>query len=593
MTDHIKSILEELPLNPGVYIMYNENGKIIYIGKAKSIKKRVSQYFLKDRDAKTTALVQNIRDIQYIITGNEYEALILENNLIKKHKPKYNIDLKDGKTYQMIRISNEEFPKVFKTRRLVSDGSQFFGPFPKGTYLDAYMNLVNSLYPLRRCSIPLKKRKSPCLYYHIGKCSAPCAGKITKEDYNKYIQECKKVLQGQTSTLRDELFKEMQRESKEMHYEKAAEKRDLIKAIDAITSPNAVESNNRNEEANDYVAVESNGTIFAVNIMCLRGGSLLGKAIFRTETFATNEEVLTSFLLQYYNREKDLPKTIYISENIDKELVEKYFYEHIRGVNIEVPTDGKHYRTLRLSEQNAKEDVAKRFKKEDNMKAVYELQNILDLEEPPRLIEGYDIAELHGKYTVASLISFKDGKSNKEGYRRFNIKSLDGRIDDFGSMREALTRRYKRVIEENLDKPNLVMVDGGQGQVNVAREVLDDLGLADIPVVGLAKAVETIVFDDDREDLVLPHTNEGLRLLIAIRDECHRFATTLNQNQRSSDTRFKLLCSIKGVGEKRAEKIMKEFESIDNIVETPPEVITERTSIPLTVARNIVKQLSV
>ena len=593
MTDHIKSILEELPLNPGVYIMYNENGKIIYIGKAKSIKKRVSQYFLKDRDAKTTALVQNIRDIQYIITGNEYEALILENNLIKKHKPKYNIDLKDGKTYQMIRISNEEFPKVFKTRRLVSDGSQFFGPFPKGTYLDAYMNLVNSLYPLRRCSIPLKKRKSPCLYYHIGKCSAPCAGKITKEDYNKYIQECKKVLQGQTSTLRDELFKEMQRESKEMHYEKAAEKRDLIKAIDAITSPNAVESNNRNEEANDYVAVESNGTIFAVNIMCLRGGSLLGKAIFRTETFATNEEVLTSFLLQYYNREKDLPKTIYISENIDKELVEKYFYEHIRGVNIEVPTDGKHYRTLRLSEQNAKEDVAKRFKKEDNMKAVYELQNILDLEEPPRLIEGYDIAELHGKYTVASLISFKDGKSNKEGYRRFNIKSLDGRIDDFGSMREALTRRYKHVIEENLDKPNLVMVDGGQGQVNVAREVLDDLGLADIPVVGLAKAVETIVFDDDREDLVLPHTNEGLRLLIAIRDECHRFATTLNQNQRSSDTRFKLLCSIKGVGEKRAEKIMKEFESIDNIVETPPEVITERTSIPLTVAKNIVKQLSV
>lgn len=593
MTDHIKSILEELPLNPGVYIMYNENGKIIYIGKAKSIKKRVSQYFLKDRDAKTTALVQNIRDIQYIITGNEYEALILENNLIKKHKPKYNIDLKDGKTYQMIRISNEEFPKVFKTRRLVSDGSQFFGPFPKGTYLDAYMNLVNSLYPLRRCSIPLKKRKSPCLYYHIGKCSAPCAGKITKEDYNKYIQECKKVLQGQTSTLRDELFKEMQRESKEMHYEKAAEKRDLIKAIDAITSPNAVESNNRNEEANDYVAVESNGTIFAVNIMCLRGGSLLGKAIFRTETFATNEEVLTSFLLQYYNREKDLPKTIYISENIDKELVEKYFYEHIRGVNIEVPTDGKHYRTLRLSEQNAKEDVAKRFKKEDNMKAVYELQNILDLEEPPRLIEGYDIAELHGKYTVASLISFKDGKSNKEGYRRFNIKSLDGRIDDFGSMREALTRRYKRVIEENLDKPNLVMVDGGQGQVNVAREVLDDLGLADIPVVGLAKAVETIVFDDEREDLVLPHTNEGLRLLIAIRDECHRFATTLNQNQRSSDTRFKLLCSIKGVGEKRAEKIMKEFESIDNIVDTPPEVISERTSIPLTVAKNIVKQLSV
>lgn len=592
MTDHIKTILKELPLNSGVYIMYNKDGKIIYIGKAKSLKKRVNQYFLPGRDPKTTALVSNINDIQYIITGNEYEALILENNLIKKHKPKYNIDLKDGKTYQMIRISNEKFPKVFKTRRLVSDGSSFYGPFPKGMLLDSYMSLLNSLFPLRRCSVPLKKRKTPCLYYHIGKCSGPCAGKITEEDYHKYILECKKILQGQTEWLKEDLRKEMQNESKLMHYEKAAEKRDLIKAIDAISAPNAVQSNNIKEDANDYVAVESNGTIFAVAIMCLREGSLLGKAIYRTETFATNEEVLTNFLLQYYNREKDIPKTIYVSENIDKELVEKYFNEHIKGVNIETPIDGRHYRALRLAEQNAKEDVEKRFKKEDNMKAVIELQNILDLEEPPRLIEGYDIAQLGGKYTVASLISFKDGKSNKEGYRRFNIKSLNGKIDDFASMREAVTRRYKRVIEENLDKPNLVMVDGGKGQVNVVREALDDLGLADIPVVGLAKSIETIVFDDSREDLVLPHSNEGLRLLIAIRDECHRFATTLNQNQRSSDARFKLLCSIPGVGETRAEKIMKEFESVDNIVHTKPEELHNRTGIPLVVAERIIKELS-
>lgn len=592
MTDHIKNILQELSLNSGVYIMYNKDGKIIYIGKAKSLKKRVNQYFLPGRDAKTSALVSNIADIQYIITGNEYEALILENNLIKKHKPKYNIDLKDGKTYQMIRITNEKFPKVFKTRRLVSDGSSFYGPFPKGTLLDSYMNLLNTLYPLRRCSIPLKKRKTPCLYYHIGKCSAPCAGKITEDEYNKYIIECKKLIQGQTSSLKESLRKEMLKESLEMHYEKAAEKRDLIKAIEAIEAPNAVQTNDIKDDANDYVAIQSNGTIFAVAIICLRSGSLLGKAIYRTETFATNEEVLTMFLLQYYNREKDIPKTIYVSENIDRELIEKYFSEHIKGVSIKTPIDGKHYRALRLAEQNAKEDVEKRFKKEDNMKAVIELQNILGLEDPPRLIEGYDIAQLSGKYTVASLISFRDGKSNKEGYRRFNIKSLDGKIDDFASMREAVTRRYKRVIEENLQKPDLVMVDGGKGQVNVVREALDDLGLADVSVVGLAKSIETIVFDDSREDLVLPHSNEGLRLLIAIRDECHRFATTLNQNQRSSDTRFKLLCSIRGVGENRAEKIMKSFESIDNIISSTPQNIHEKTNIPLTVAERIIKELS-
>lgn len=591
MNDRIKIILKELPLNPGVYIMYNESGRIIYVGKAKSLRKRVNQYFLPNRDAKTSALVSHIDNIEYIITGNEYEALILENNLIKKHKPKYNIDLKDGKTYQMIRVSNEDFPKVFKTRRLVNDGSLFFGPFPNGGVLDSYMSLLNSLFKIRRCGMPLKKRSTPCLYYHIGKCLAPCAGKISKADYNLIIQDCKKMLSGQTEDLRASLVKDMNALSREMKYEQAAEKRDLIKAIDIINAPQTAQ-NMKISDKSDYVAIESNGSVFAVAIMQLRDGYLLGKAIYRAETFASEEDVLTSFLLQYYNTSKDIPQTIYISEDVNRELIEQYFKEHLGDIKVEIPYDGKHYRALRMAEQNAKEDVEKRLKKEDNTEAVMELKEVLGLENPPRLIEGYDIAQLNGKYTVASLISFKDGKSNKQGYRRFNIKSLDGAIDDFGAIAEATLRRYRRVVEENLERPDLVLIDGGKGQVNTAREVLDDLGLADIPVIGLAKKQETIVFDYDREDLNLPHSNAALRLLIAIRDECHRFATTLNQRQRSSDVRFKLLCSIKGIGEKRARELMTEFDSLESILNTSASELSKRGNIPLRVAERLLKELS-
>ena len=591
MNDRIKTILKELPLNPGVYIMYNESGRIIYVGKAKSLKKRVNQYFLPNRDAKTSALVSHIDNIEYIITGNEYEALILENNLIKKHKPKYNIDLKDGKTYQMIRVSNEDFPKVFKTRRLVNDGSLFFGPFPNGGVLDSYMSLLNSLFKIRRCGMPLKKRSTPCLYYHIGKCLAPCAGKISKADYNLMIQDCKKMLSGQTEDLRASLVKDMNALSREMKYEQAAEKRDLIKAIDIINAPQTAQ-NMKIGDKSDYVAIESNGSVFAVAIMQLRDGYLLGKAIYRAETFASEEDVLTSFLLQYYNTSKDIPQTIYISEDVNRELIEQYFKEHLGDIKVEIPYDGKHYRALRMAEQNAKEDVEKRLKKEDNTEAVMELKEVLGLENPPRLIEGYDSAQLNGKYTVASLISFKDGKSNKQGYRRFNIKSLDGAIDDFGAIAEATFRRYRRVVEENLERPDLVLIDGGKGQVNTAREVLDNLGLADIPVIGLAKKQETIVFDYDREDLNLPHSNAALRLLIAIRDECHRFATTLNQRQRSSDVRFKLLCSIKGIGEKRARELMTEFDSLESILNTSAPELSKRGNIPLRVAERLLKELS-
>ena len=334
MNDRIKIILKELPLNPGVYIMYNESGRIIYVGKAKSLKKRVNQYFLPNRDAKTSALVSHIDNIEYIITGNEYEALILENNLIKKHKPKYNIDLKDGKTYQMIRVSNEDFPKVFKTRRLVNDGSLFFGPFPNGGVLDSYMSLLNSLFKIRRCGMPLKKRSTPCLYYHIGKCLAPCAGKISKADYNLMIQDCKKMLSGQTEDLRASLVKDMNALSREMKYEQAAEKRDLIKAIDIINAPQTAQ-NMKIGDKSDYVAIESNGSVFAVAIMQLRDGYLLGKAIYRAETFASEEDVLTSFLLQYYNTSKDIPQTIYISEDVNRELIEQYFKEHLGDIKVE------------------------------------------------------------------------------------------------------------------------------------------------------------------------------------------------------------------------------------------------------------------
>jgi len=581
----------DLPHASGVYLMKDNAGTIIYVGKAKDLQKRVVSYFLANRSAKTAALVKKIAQIEYIITGNEFEALVLENNLIKKYSPHYNISLKDGKSYQIIRITNEPFPKVFRTRRIIDDGSRYFGPFPDGGKLDLYLSLIEKLFPLRRCGIPLRKRDKPCLYYHIGLCSGPCAGLVSQEEYARSVQAVVDLLEGKTEALVKRLKSEMAAASKALNFEEAAIKRDLIDAITTTGSEQQVQD--FAQESRDYAAIEMRGPLCTISLMQMRDGRLIGRALYRAETLGEETDTLLNFLVQYYADGMKLPQFLYVSHEIDIQLIRQYFAELLGGrLEVSLPLEGKHYRILRMARENASRDVEKRLKSKDNTQALGELAQVLNLSSPPSLIEGFDIAQLSGKYTVASLISFREGNPDKPNYRRYNIKSLQGKVDDYESMREASARRYTKILNENLERPDLLIVDGGKGQVNAVREVLDDLGMFDIPIIGLAEKFETIIFDDDRPPLVLPEYSEALRLVIAVRDECHRFATSANQAARSRDASFQLLQSVEGIGKKRSMDLMKTFGSLEVMLNKQPEDLAKEGSIPLNVAQRLLKQLN-
>ena len=582
-----------LPENPGCYLMKDMDDNVIYVGKAKNLKRRVSSYFLPNRDLKTTCLVEKIDHIDYIITGNEYEALVLENNLIKKYTPHYNILLKDGKSYPVIRITNEDFPRIFKTRRIIKDGSKYYGPYAKLGELNTYLDLVAKSFPLRLCSGPLSKRKEACLYYHIGRCSAPCINKISKEEYGKYIRACEDFLSGDDASLIKQVEKEMYDASKRLDFETAAKKRDILEALKGVQSNQMVQDWN-DEESKDYVAIEMRSYLTTISIMQFRNGSLIGKALYRSESLGDETETLFSFIVQYYSDGESLPHEIYVSHEIDASLIERFFDENYsHRVKVLLPRDGKHYRILRLAQENATRDIEKRLKETDNTPALEILRKELSLERLPRHIEGFDIAQLSGKYTVASLIVFRDGNPSRSEYRHFSIKSLEGKIDDFESMREAVSRRYSRLLAENAELPDLLMIDGGKGQVNAVLEILEALGIADrIPVIGLAKEHEELVPPRDGETIRLPHSNEGLRVLIAVRDECHRFATSFNQRMRSKEASFSLLESIEGMGKKRSERVMKAFGSVERILSLSPEELSKGASIPLDVARRILHKLN-
>ena len=592
MSESARDQARSLPENPGCYLMKNAEGTVIYVGKAKNLKRRVNSYFLPNRNAKTAALVEKIVNIEYVITGNEYEALVLENNLIKKYNPHYNILLKDGKSYPLIRITNEDYPRVFKTRRVIKDGSLYYGPYPDGKRLDMYLETVEDTYPLRLCQGVLKKKSTPCLYYHMKKCSGPCIGAISKEEYGEYIKEVKDFLSGDDSSLSRKVKKEMMEASKKLDFETAAKKRDLLEALSVMQSNQGVDDMDTSEDSRDYAAIEMRAYLCTVSIMQFRDGRLIGKAMYRAECLGDETETLLSFLIQYYSDGDTLPHELYVSHDIDAELLSKFFKEELgKPLKVEIPKDGKHYRILRLAGENATRDVEKRLKNVDNTPALERLREITNIDTLPSLIEGFDIAQLSGKYTVASLIVFRDGNPSNKEYRHFSMKSLeDNEINDFQSIHEAVFRRYKRQRDEKAQLPDLLMVDGGIGQVNAAIAALDELGLS-FPVVGLAEKHEEIVFPDNTS-LLLDHSDPGLRILIALRDECHRFATSFNQRMRSKDASFKLLESIDGVGPERSKRIMQTYQSVDAILSLTPEELAKGAKIPLPVAERVLRKLN-
>lgn len=590
MIEGPKEQAASMPHLPGVYLMKNSEGKVIYVGKAKDLHNRVTSYFSKGKDLKTSFLVSKIASIEYIITGNEWEALILENNLIKRYNPHYNINLKDGKSYPLIRITNEKFPKVFKTRRIIKDGSQYYGPYPDVKSLDRYLELIDKMFPLRKCSTPLKKRYSPCLYYHIGRCCGPCAGLVTEEEYAQYIDKVRAFLTGKDESLIKQVKSEMEQAAKELKFEVASEKRDLLRALQSVSLVQQVQD--FSQESRDYAACEMRMHLATVSIMQIREGRLMGKALYRAETFGDETETLLHFLIQYYSDGGNIPQQLFVSHEIDLRLIQKFFKESLKmPTEVSLPTEGKHYRVLRMASENASRDVEKRLKSRENPQALEELMEVLNLEVLPKRIEGFDIAHLEGKYTVASLITFLEGSPDKRNYRRFNIRSLAGKIDDYASIREAVSRRYTRLIKEKRDLPDLVLIDGGKGQVNAAKEVLWSLGLDDLAVIALAEEYEEIYFPDERPPLRLAESSEALKLLQSIRDEAHRFATALNQQQRSKEATFNLLESIDGVGPARSKRLMQTFTTLEALLATPPEEIAKLAHLPLTVAQRIVKTL--
>ena len=578
MYEELKDQVKRLPVESGVYLMKDQRGEIIYVGKAKSLRKRVISYFNGSRDIKTRVLASRIHTIDHITTRNEYEALLLENNLIKRWKPRYNINLKDGKTYPVIRVTNEDFPRVFRTRRIIQDGSSYYGPFPNAGMVDTYLELIERIFPLRKCPGDLSKRKGPCFYYHIGRCAGPCIGKITKEEYAGTVEKVKELLSGETEELVAQLGKEMGEAGAELKFERAAQLRDAIEAIRTLGREQEVVD--FDPEVRDYVALAHKDQLATFIVFQMRGGRLQGRDLFRSELYASEEEAMVQFLLQYYGTLHTPPAQLFVSLPFEPDLVTAFFRnEKGKEVDIQFPHEGKHWSVVRMALENGMQDIENRRHQLENIPALEELKRVLGLPKLPRRIEGFDIAHLHGKHTVASMVSFHNGFPDKRHYRYFHVKSLKGAIDDFESMREVIARRYTRVINEDLDRPDFILVDGGKGQVSAAREILDAVGLADLPLAGLAKRLEEIYLPHRSEPVRLADTSPALKVLQSVRDEAHRFATSFNKRLREKDLSFSLLQQVPGIGERRSRLLLEEFGSLDAILAAASEEIADRCSM--------------
>ena len=572
--------------------MTDAEGRTIYVGKARSLRARIRSYFNGEKDIKTRFLLANMADIEVIITATEYDALILENNLIKQRKPRYNINLKDGKTYPVIRITAEEFPRVYRTRRMIFDGSEYFGPFPKPQAIDLYLRLIERHFPLCKHRGSQKKRAYPCLNYHMGRCAGACAGKITREEYLKIVDGVRKLLSGRSDELLADLRARMREASDALDFERAARLRDQVAAIEEVSVEQRVME--FTEEDRDYVALAASGESLMVVVLQVREGKLLGKEVFQVAEWAPDGEALAHFIGRYYGERKSVPGAVYVSTPVEEPDALAEYLRQIAGrqVTLRMPQRGKHGALMAMAQENAREEAAKAARGSVAALALEGLKRDLGLEAVPRRIEGFDIAHLEGEDTVASLVRFTDGRPDRKEYRAFTLRSLGGKVDDFASIREAVARRYTRVVNEELEKPDLILIDGGKGQLAAATGILASLGLSAIPVAGLAKKKEEIFLPGRSEPLVLAEDSPGLRVLEAVRDESHRFATTLHKKKRARRVALTLLEGVPGVGERRSRRLMEAFGSVEAILGATPEEIQKRGGLPRATAAMLLARLS-
>lgn len=580
MKEELHPIIQSLPNKPGVYQFFDKKGNIIYIGKAKNLKKRVSSYFNKNHDSgKTRVLVRKIADIQTIIVDTEFDALLLENNLIKKYLPRYNVLLKDDKTYPWICIKNEAFPRVFMTRNLIKDGSEYFGPYAYVQVCYALLELIRELYPIRTCNYDLNRKNiesgkySVCLEYHLGNCLGPCEDLQSEEDYLRNIQSIKQILRGNYNEVIRYMNEQMQEYAERLEFETAQLLKEKIELVQNYQKRSTVVSPTIGNV--DVFTVISDESFGYINFLRVNNGAIIQAHTFeiKKKLDETHEEILEKTIVEIFDRFGQHSKEILLPFDLDIE---------IPNIKISVPQIGDKKRLIELSERNAKYyrlEQLKQIKITDPDRHVNRImaQMKKDLRMPvePRHIEGFDNSNTQGTNAVSACVVFKDGKPSKKDYRIFNIKTVEG-PDDFASMEEVIYRRYKRILEEDGDLPQLILIDGGKGQLSSALKSIDALNLrGKITVISIAEKLEEIYFPGDSIPLYLDKTSETLKVLQRVRDEAHRFGISKHRNKRSKATFTSELEGIPGIGKKSIEELLKKFKSVKRIKSASFEEIEE------------------
>ncbi|MFL5677924.1 MAG: excinuclease ABC subunit UvrC [Chloroflexota bacterium] len=611
MTPELQATLANLPDRPGVYLLKDARGQVVYVGKAQSLRHRVRSYWQKQAQGpfeghRIRAAIDRIEDVEVTEVDSVSEALLLEANLIKRYRPRFNVRLKDDKSYPYIKVTlGDDFPRVERTRKLVNDGSRYFGPYASASSVDESMNLVRRLFPFRTCTIEIKDGvralQRPCLLYHIKRCQGPCITAISKDVYRADIEQVELFLEGRQETLVKALRVDMAAAADRTDYERAAVVRDKIRAIERTMESQKMAAFARTEL--DLVGLARQDNQAAVQLFVIRDGKMIGRDVFLLEAMreAADDEVLTSFLEQYYTRAGSIPREVYLPAVVGESATLEAFLAERRGgpVHLRVPQRGEKRELLALATRNATETLAREQARwladqGKTLAALEELAEALRLAAPPLRIECYDISNFQGSESVGSMVVFEEGKPRTGEYRRFRIRTVSG-PNDFASHQEVLRRRFRatRTGEEGVEEerrwamPDLVIVDGGKGQVSAAKAVLDELGLHDLPLAGLAKEREELFLPGATEPIVLPATSPALYLVQRLRDEAHRFAITYHRDLRAKRSVRSAFDELPGVGPKRKRELMKVFGSIKRVRDAPVEQIAAVPGIGPSLAARI------
>ena len=598
----LQSKLKNIPIYPGVYRFMDDKGEIIYIGKAKNLRSRVRSYFQKSKSqsTKNLTMIRHISDLEWIVVRSEVEALLTEANLIKQHAPRYNVMMKDDKSFPFIRITNEPYPQVLLTRKIVKDGSKYFGPFTDVYSLRTTLKALHKVFPVRSCSFFLDeqviddKKVKLCLDYHIRKCEGPCEGLVSMEHYQEMIDRIDRFMRGKTKETEDYITEKMQNASTSMRYEEAAMYRDQLEAIRSFNERQSKVSTEF--EDRDVFALAQEGELGVVVIIRIRNGRIFSREKISLQRLDDKDSyTMKTVITRFYMDSGLIPREILLqfSPTDEKELLIWLKKRRQGTVKFLYPQRGEKAKEMRITLQNAKlllgEWIINRKKRRyqiPNMLA--QLQEDLNMDVPPRRIEAFDISHLGGIDTVASMVCFIDARPRKREYRKFNIKTVSG-IDDFAAIREVVSRRYKRVKDEKGSMPDLILVDGGKGQLSMALSALRELGLDYIPTAGLAKKLEEVFVPGNPDAQTIHKQSPGLILLRRIRDEAHRFAITFQRQKRKKQLVQSVFGELPGMGKKRLEKLLQAFDGPTAIAKLTPEVINGQTGIPIKIGKEIIK----